>query len=221
MLSPSVRCLELAPERGPLSFLAGQWLNVYVPGEHEIFKRAYSIASPVGRETLELVVTHVPGGAVSPLLHALPVGASVEIDGPHGLFTRAREERREPALFVATGTGIAPFRSMLLTEREDEGASITLLFGCRTRADILFGEELSALAQRSPRFSLEVTLSRPEADWTGRKGYVQTHLSELVQASGRPRVYACGLTRMTSEVRRLLKEQHGYDRRRIHTERYD
>jgi ferredoxin-NADP reductase len=222
ILSPTVKELSLEPTRGPLTFVAGQWLNAYVQTDGTLVKRAYSIANAPGSRHVELAVTYVEGGAASPALHALCVGAELEIDGPHGMFTRSPAERLEPSLFVATGTGLAPFRSMLQAELGDPTlAPITLLFGCRTTQDVLWRAELDALTARYPRLSVVVTLSRPEASWTGRTGYVQNHLATLTEQIGLPRVYICGLTRMVSEVRRVLKEDLGYDRKRMQSERYD
>jgi ferredoxin-NADP reductase len=222
MLSPSVRSLVLLVEGEPLTFVAGQWINLYVPTPAGELKRAYSIASGPADDTLELAVTLVRDGAASPTLHALTEGTRLEIDGPHGFFTRSEAEQREPSLFVATGTGLSPFRSMLREARtRPEHAPITLLFGCRTQADILYGDELMALSAADPAFRLEVSLSRPGAGWQGRTGYVQHHLAELVRELHKPAVYICGLTRMVSETRALLKGELGYDRKRIHSERYD
>lgn len=221
-LSQSVRELSLAPTQGPLAFAPGQWVNLYVDAAGTRLKRAYSIANGPGAAHIDLSVTHVDGGAASPLLHTCAIGQEFEIDGPHGMFTRSATERAEPALFVATGTGLAPFRSMLQEELAGAGgAPITVLFGCRTAADILWRDEFEQLAVQSGRLSLVVTLSKPDESWTGLTGYVQSHLAALVPKLGKPRVYACGLTRMVSEVRRVLKEDLGYDRKRIHSERYD
>ncbi len=222
MLSPHVVGLSLAAQSGALSFVAGQWINLYVQGAEGVLKRAYSIASAPSDPELELAVTRVEGGAASPVLHALSVGATIAIDGPHGLFTRDDAAQAKPALFVATGTGLSPFRSMwreALTRSAHP--PITVLFGARTEADILWRDELLALAAQHPGFRLEVTLSRPDGSWTGRTGHVQTHLEGLARELGEPDVYICGLTKMVSEVRSTLKQALGYDRKRIHSERYD
>jgi ferredoxin-NADP reductase len=217
-LSASVRALFLEAEGGPIRFAAGQWVNLHVPTAAGPCKRAYSVASAPGDELLELAVTRVEGGAASPTLHALEPGALLELDGPHGFFTREGAVAEQPALFVATGTGLAPFRSMLRDRRGP--APITLLFGCRSEADILWRDELEELA-RSGAIRLEVTLSQGSPGWSGRRGYVQRHVPELAAALGAPHVFVCGLNRMVSEVRAVCKEQLGYDRRRIHSERYD
>jgi ferredoxin-NADP reductase len=182
MLSPSVRSLQLELEGGPLAFRAGQWVDVHVVAPGGPDKRAYSIASAPGAPLLELAVTAVEGGVVSPVLHAVELGAQLEVDGPHGFFTRDEPELAQaPALFVATGTGLAPLRSMLAEALAGEHSPFTLLFGCRTEDDILWREELETWAARDARFRLEVTLSRPDAGWSGRRGYVQTHVQELAR----------------------------------------
>jgi CDP-4-dehydro-6-deoxyglucose reductase len=222
MLSPSVRSLRLALVGPPLEFSAGQWVDLYVETAQGREKRAYSIASAPDDPTLELAVTLVPEGAASPVLHALGPGSEVLVDGPYGFFTRDAALAEAPSLFVATGTGLSPLRSMLYAwQKESKRAPITLLFGVRSQADVLWQAELSAWARAYPEFALEVTLSRPDAGWTGRSGYVQNHVAELARALGEPHVFICGLNRMVSEVRALCKSELGYDRRRIHSERYD
>lgn len=221
-LSPSVVGLQLALEGEPFTFRAGQWLHLHVPTPTGLEKRAYSIASPPARWPIEVAITHVPQGAVSPLLCALTPGSELACDGPHGFFTRDGEAAVAPSLFVGTGTGLCPLRSMLGELLEDPAhPPLTLLFGVRTQADILWRAELEAWAARDPRFRFEVTLSRPDAAWTGRVGYVQNHVAELAQALGAPHVFICGLSPMVSAVRALCKSTLGYDRKRIHGERYD
>lgn len=220
MASPSVRCLFLAFSDGLLPFQAGQWLNLYVPTAEGVQKRAYSIASAPHEAAVELAITLVQDGAASPGLHALEVGAELEVDGPHGFFTR--EVQFAPSLYVATGTGLSPLRSMLLAAlHEGTFAPTTLLFGCRTQEDILWREQLESLRASVPGLTIEVTLSRPDAGWQGRTGYVQTHVAQLARALGEPHVYICGLNHMVSAVRSVCKGELGYDRKRIHSERYD
>lgn len=225
-LSPTVRMLRFRMlDRAPLAFVAGQWLNFDIATPQGIARRAYSIATAPNTDEpdcFEIAVTRVDaGGSASLVLHTLEPGAQLEVDGPHGFFTR-EDTRTLSALFVGTGTGVCPLRAMIQDElKATEGTRLALLFGCRSQADILWGEELAAWAQAHSRFSLHVTLSRPEPGWTGLDGYVQRHLRALVDPASRPHVYVCGLTKMVSEVRRVLKDELGYDRRMIHSERYD
>jgi len=220
-LTPSVRGLSLRVEGGLGGFRAGQWLNLHVATAQGLEKRAYSIASAPSDEFVELAVTRVVDGRVSGALHSLCVGDEVEVDGPHGFFTRDLDDLLQPSLLVGTGTGLSPLRSMLRAHLPNATASCTLLFGCRSEADVLWGDELARMAQEYSHFRYEVTLSRGSANWPGRRGYVQEHLIELASALGTPHVFVCGLSPMVSEVRALSKGQLGLDRKQIHSERYD
>lgn len=221
-LSPTVRHLVLRADDGPLGHRAGQWVNLYLDVQGERMRRAYSVANapePGDPGRFELAVTQVPGGSVSPILHGMEVGQRLSFDGPHGFFTREGHEADDLWL-VGTGTGLAPLRAIAQEVlREPSGPALGLLFGCRSQADILFEPELRDWAATG-RLSLHVTLSRPGPGWTGLTGYVQTHLVELL-GERRPRVFVCGLSQMIKSVRQVLKAQLGYDRRRIHSERYD
>lgn len=225
-ISPTARALQWRSADGqPFEYVAGQWFDFELTTPDGPLRRAYSIAAapdPAHPDRLEIAVTRVADGAASNVLHTLQPGARVEVDGPHGFFTR-EQQRHLPALFVATGTGVCPLRAMLEEElRSAEGPQLQLLFGCRHEADLLWREQFERLARMHARFSFYPTLSQPDARWTGLRGYVQAHLPALIGAgSAPPHIYVCGLTRMVSEVRRIAKERLGYDRRSIHSERYD
>jgi ferredoxin-NADP reductase len=223
MLSPSVRELTIDPGPG-FSFAPGQWVSLRLPqpGQEEL-ARAYSIASaPRADGTFDLAVTRVDGGAGSAFLHTIESGASLRLTQAQGFFTLNPVVR--PVLFVGTGTGVAPLRSMLTAHSEDPepGTRFALLFGVRAEQDLLYREEFEALARRWPAFRFVPTLSRGSEAWPGRRGYVQTHLVEMVrELGGACDVYVCGLNRMIKEVRRVLKDDLGFTRERIHSERYD
>ncbi|AKF08390.1 ferredoxin--NADP reductase [Sandaracinus amylolyticus] len=225
MLSPTVRELVFRTTDGrAFDFLAGQWVKLHLGGGID---RDYSIASAPDAsapDRFALAVTLVEGGPGSERLHAMELGTRVDARGPNGLFVREDAERDAPALYVGTGTGLAPLRAMLQEElRREDGPPQVLLFGSRTEEDILWREELEGWAARHPRFRLELTLSRADTRiWKGRCGWVQHHLHELLPTMpGAPHVYVCGLSKMVSEVRRTLKDELRLDRRHVHSERYD
>jgi CDP-4-dehydro-6-deoxyglucose reductase len=225
VLSPSVRGIRLACQDGqPLEFTPGQWVNLHVDAAAGRDKRAYSIASapdPAHPDEFEVAVTRVEAGKISLSLHALADGTELDIDGPYGFFTRVGHDQRA-ALFVGTGTGVGPLRSMITAELErDDGPELTLLFGCRSEADILYRAEFEQLAAAHARFSFEPTLSRGSPAWPGRRGYVQTQLAALIANKQQPEVYICGLSNMVNDVRDTLKRSLGYRRTQIHSERYD
>jgi ferredoxin-NADP reductase len=210
----------------PFAYVAGQWVELEVPVDSAVIKRPYSIASAPADEAsdqLEIAVTRVGGGPASTALHALTVGSTLEFVGPSGLFTRDHADASLPSCFVCTGTGVAPLRAMLRDElrRAPDGPPLVLLFGCRTEEDLIFRGEFEELARRHRRFHYEPTLSRPGDDWTGKRGHVQSHLPELLEGLTGAHVYVCGLTKMVTEVRALLRDQLGFDRRQVHSERYD
>lgn len=226
MLSRNVR--ELGFERcdgSVFDFQAGQWVSLVLPLPDGEGRRAYSIASPPdGTARLSIAVTKVEGGPGSTFLHDLPEGATIRAIGPQGFFTRPRDARH-PSLFIGTGTGVTPLRSMILDALAGgDDSPLTLLFGVRHLEDRLYLEELEDLSRKHPNLRVEFSLSRPPAEWTGRSGYVQTHVAALwreLETKGAPHAYVCGLERMVGAVRDLLRKQMGIDRKQVHSERYD
>jgi ferredoxin-NADP reductase len=226
MLSPSVRELTFEREDGePFVFQPGQWVNVFLPFDD--LKRSYSIASaPSSAPRFDLAVTHVRGGPVSSRLHELELGTRLRFVGPQGFFTRAPDSPH-PSLMIATGTGITPMRSMITSALAAAStAPMWLLFGVRHEHDILYRDELEAMARKHRNIRLEITLSQPGDAWSGRRGWVQAHVRELWDAmtafgSGEPHAYVCGLERMIASVRELLRKQMAIARQQVHAERYD
>jgi len=228
MLSPNVRELHFERvDRTAFEFQAGQWVSLVLPLPDGEGRRAYSIASPPdGSPGLSIAVTKVEGGPGSTFLHALEEGATIRAIGPQGFFTRPRGVK-QPSLFVGTGTGVTPLRSMILDAlASGDDSPMTLLFGVRHLEDRLYLEELESLAEKHPNFRVEYSLSKPPADWHRRHGYVQTHVEELwrdleSKNAGPPHAYICGLERMVGAVRDLLRKQMGIERKQVHSERYD
>ncbi|MBV9949229.1 MAG: FAD-dependent oxidoreductase, partial [Myxococcales bacterium] len=191
-------------------------------------RRSYSIASPPdGTPRFAIAVTRVEGGPVSNWLHGLASGEKLRFVGPQGFFTRPASGG-PPSLMIATGTGVAPMRSMVhAAMAAGARAPITLLLGVRREEDLIYAGEFAALARQQAFFQFAPTLSRPEDGWAGRRGYVQAHVRDLwgalVAAAGdaRPHAYVCGLERMVGSVRALLRKDMGLAREQVHTERYD
>ncbi|MBP9112660.1 MAG: FAD-dependent oxidoreductase [Polyangiaceae bacterium] len=231
LLAPKVRELVFARVDGEIvEFEAGQWVSLLLGQETEV-RRAYSIASaPDGTPRFSLAVTLVEGGPGSQHLHDLKVGDRLRAIGPQGFFTR-RNGYEEPALFVATGTGITPLRSMIaygLTKDATSSikAPATLLFGTRNEGDILYRDEFSGYEKEHAPFRFVPTLSQGSDAWTGSRGYVQLHVPTLyrelqARSSVPPHVYICGLQKMVSAVRDILKNELGLPRELVHSERYD
>lgn len=219
-VGPEVRHFHfVVPGIPRFDFSPGQFVSLTEEMNGKKITRAYSIASPPDENRFELSLNRVQEGTFSPYLFGLNSGDAVRFRGPYGVFT-LREPARD-TVFVAHGTGIAPFRSMLLARLpEDPDHQYTLLFGCRHQESLLYREELEQLERTHPNFRFLPTLSRPAEDWPGRRGRVQLHLKEVLDQSHDVDVYICGLKDMVGDVRQKLAEM-GLDRRRIFYERYN
>lgn len=132
---------------------------------------------------------------------------SLAIWGPTGVLTLRQPPRH--SLFVATGTGIAPMRSMLQAVYGNDGIASqlrsTLLFGARTPEDIYYADEFHALEQAHAGFRFCPTLTCAPEQWDGCRGRVLSHLSDCLQErDGDVDVYVCGHQDMVKDVRTLL-----------------
>ena len=175
-----------------LAFTPGQFVSIQRQFGEKTITRAYSIASPPGGNRFALCLNKVQDGLMSPWLFALEPGETVEMRPPLGYFTW-----REPvhdSILVATGTGVAPFRSMLMSLLPQwPAALITLVLGVRYEETLLYRDEFVDMQRAYPFFRFEPVLSRPADTWMGRTGHVQPHVLELVGERRDFNIYICGL----------------------------
>ena len=203
----------------PLPFVAGQFVNLQVPGARPRGERSYSVwSSPADAHThLDLCIKLFEGGAASEYLRGSRVGDPMAVRGPFGVFTLAPDAAE--VVFVATATGLAPFRSMLeVAVAEGDRRPFRLYFGVRSQEDLFALTDLERYARLLPDFAYTVCLSRAEPGWEGYRGRVTAAVAERHPAPTE-HVYLCGNGAMIEETRALLKER-GLDRKRIHVERY-
>jgi phenol hydroxylase P5 protein len=145
---------------------------------------------------VELDVRYVPGGAATTWIHQqLQVGDRLRLSGPYGRF-HVRTSANLPMLFLAGGSGLSSPRSMILDQLE-QGCTlpITLVYGARTRDELYYAEELTALAEQHPNFTYVPALSHePDAsDWTGARGYVHDAAKAHFDGDFRGlKAYLCG-----------------------------
>ena len=224
-LSDFTKHLELEVEGvNHFGYVPGQWLSVKaVTPEGEEMTRAYSIASPpTDNGHVAFCLNRVEEGFMSNYLCGLEDGASISFQGPFGDFI-LRPPLRD-TVFIATGTGVAPFRSMLhwllALEERHQGHQFWLLFGARAEEDLYYKKEFEELAAKHPNFHFLPTLSRAPETWKGLRGYVQQHLGEIVGMRTDMHAYICGLDKMVKANRDLLKSL-GWDRTSIRYEKYD
>ena len=224
-LSDSTKHLEFEVDGLPrFGFVAGQWLSVKaVTPEGEEITRAYSIASPPAENgRFAFCLNRVQDGFMSNYLCDLAEGCEVTFQGPFGDFI-LRPPLRD-TVFIATGTGIAPFRSMshwlLAGAERHQGKQFWLVFGSRLEQDIYYHDEFTRLAASHPNFHYAPTLSRGSDAWRGLRGYVQEHVPAIIGERSDMHAYVCGLDKMVSANRELLRAR-GWDRKQILYEKYD
>jgi ferredoxin-NADP reductase len=223
-LSDFTKHLEFEVESAPnFGFVPGQWLSLkQTKPDGEELTRAYSIASPPDDKRFALCLNRVQDGFMSNYLCDLEVGAEISGQGPFGNFI-LRPPLRD-TIFIATGTGIAPYRSMLhwlfAEHSRHQDKQFWLLFGSRTEKDIYYHDEFLQLAVEHRNFDYLPTLSRADSNWKGLGGYVQEHVPGIVNGRMDMHAYICGLDKMVSSNRDLLKHL-GWDRKSILYEKYD
>jgi ferredoxin-NADP reductase len=205
-------------------FVAGQWMSFkYGKADGEEITRAYSIASPPSANNrLALCLNRVQDGFMSNFLCDMMEGDELQCQGPFGDFI-LRPPLRD-TIFIATGTGIAPFRSMLhwllADESRHQSKQISLIFGNRTEKDIYYHDEFLRLARDHENFHYLPTLSRGAPEWQGFRGYVQDHVASIAKGGSDMHAYICGLDKMVKANRDLLKGM-GWDRKSVLYEKYD
>ena len=187
-----------------LSFLPGQYVNVSVPGTPQT--RSYSFSSMPKDGAVEFLVRNIPGGLMSSYLAQKAAGGDdLTITGPIGSFY-LREVKR-PALFLAGGTGLAPFLAMLeVLQASGSRQPVHMIYGVTNDADLVEVEKLTAFAASIPGFTYATVVADP-ASAHERKGYVTHHLPDAALHGGDVDIYLCGPPPMVDAVRAYLAEK--------------
>lgn len=210
------------PDLESFDFLPGQFVTLDLPIHEKPNKRwrSYSIASwPDGSNVFELIIVlDKMGAGTTYLFTEVVVGSELLFRGAQGVFT-LKEPIENDLVLVCTGTGIAPFRSMIhhLQNKQIPHKNIHLIFGCRTRDTLLYYDEMMDLQTNIPGFNYTPTLSREQ--WEGRSGYVHPVYEELCANRPPANFFLCGWKGMIDEARARIAAM-GYDKKAIHFEIY-
>jgi ferredoxin-NADP reductase len=223
--TPQTRRFWLKIEREtPFEFRAGQFITMDLPISERRTKRwrSYSIASaPEGSNILEFCIVRLEQGAgTTYLFEEANIGTMIKFKGPDGGFYLP-ETIEKDLVFICTGTGIAPFRSMLLdlAQASRGHQHLHLIFGTRTADGILYQQEMQKLQEINPKFKLDIALSREKTADT-HNGYVHPIYQKAYEIV-RPNVvfYLCGWSNMIDEAVANLMNM-GYDKSQIKFELY-
>lgn len=189
-----------------MEFKAGQCVGFHL-GHNEADpkdKRLYSIASlPVNGKDLSFCVDVSPMGGGSKFVLGLKPKDTMLLEGPYGGFTVSGEPQN--LLFISTGVGVAPFRS-IVPDLLQSGypKDVTLLFGVRSEKNKFYFDFFEELSNNYENFFFFPALSQPEGKWNGIKGRVTDFLAQNIEGYKGQKAYICGGTEMIKDVRAQL-----------------
>ncbi len=195
-VSPIMKVFRIAPIGWELpDFKPGQFVGIglppsssrcpeateepEVPNPDKLIKRAYSIASSNNtRDYVEFYITLVHSGALTPRLFDLQIGDKIWVGSKFvGMFTLDQIDENQNIVLIGTGTGVAPYMSMLRTDALKRKGNIVVIHGASNSWDLGYSSELNLLANIAPHFEYIPTITMPEKEhtnWNGRTEFIQT-----------------------------------------------
>lgn len=204
-----------------LEFDSGQYVSIAVDETGD--RRSYSICSnPDTTHSFELLVDHTPNGKGTNFFKKLEFGHEIDVLGPLGRFVLAPpKEGEDEIIFVATGSGIAPFRSMALYLLRDLGEKrpVTLYWGHRFVEELFWQNEFQDLVEAYDNFKFHPVISRAVEEWSLCKGRVTDCLS-IHDIPVKGCYYLCGNAKMIEDVNTLLQSR-GVPKENIHFEKFN
>lgn len=199
-----------------IEFHAGQYLSLRVSKDK---RNSYSIASFPNQENLVQICVDVsPQGPGTQFVKSAPLGTQTEVIAPLGKFGLSQKAR--PALFVATGSGISPFRPMIAEQLKPlPSAPVHLYWGLRYPGDVFWDSYWQELAAARAQFQSTICIFRPSVYWKGTRGRVTEVIDQDYDALTDWEAYLCGNGAMIDDMGRLLTRK-GMRPERIYTERF-
>ena len=194
------------------AFSAGQFVELAITdpsaSQARALKHTFSIAS-APREAEIVIATRMRNSAFKRVLGALPSGSNAELEGPFGSFI-LHDNPERPAVFIAGGIGITPFRSMLRDqEAKTRRPAILLIYSNPRPEDAAFLPELEALGAQDPRVTLLATMTRIEdssLSWSGETGRLTSdRLASMCRQLAAPIYYVAGPPAMVGATRDMLE----------------
>jgi ferredoxin--NADP+ reductase len=226
-ISPGLAIVGVEANDEPFPFAPGQYATLGLMGDAgKLIRRPMSVSSSADDlSEYEFFIRLVDEGEFTPLLWQRAVGDAINITGPKGKFLLQEDSRR--CLFVASGTGLAPFISMIETLRgRGEARDIVLLHGVSYEHDLAWRQQLEEL-EASEGFTLRyvATISRPQyhSDWTGCTGRVESIVEGQLDAHGltpeNTTIYVCGNPEMITAVEEMAAAR-GFPPEQVRKELY-
>jgi benzoate/toluate 1,2-dioxygenase reductase subunit len=207
--------LELDVDATAPVFLPGQYVNIDVPGSGQ--HRSYSFSSAPGDSKISFLIKRITGGVMSTWLDAAQPGNRLELTGPLGSFYLRAVER--PLLFLAGGTGLAPFLSMLeVLARTHSQPKVHLIYGVTRDLDLVQVDAIEAYTAKLPNFSYATVVADTQSSHP-RKGWVTQHIPAEALNDGDVDVYLCGPPPMVDAVHKHF-DDNGVKPNSFHYEKF-
>ncbi len=141
--------------------------------------------------------------------------------GPFGVFTLEHKKTEKNYLFLCTGAGVAPFRSQIKHALEaGDTRKMNLVFGARTKGDLFWVDEFTALERQYSNFKFHASLTSGEPDWHGHHGRVQIIAPQVMGDAANVRAYICGAPEMVKDVKAHCIEKWGIPGEDVKAEGY-
>lgn len=201
------------------NFKPGQFISIKVDPQKI---NSYSIAGQPSKNEFELLVDIGPGGLGSKYFEHLKVGDEIIHLSPAGIFTPKLDDGCQSLVFLATGSGIAPIKSMIDSLlASGDNRPIILYFGLRHNTDVFWQEYFEKLSQSHPNFTFKLCLSQPDDNWNGNRGRITQIFKQDVASNpiSNSSAYICGNKNMIEDGVQLLKEL-GCPENHIYYEKY-
>lgn len=207
--TPSTRTLRMVSADKPLPyFRAGQYINLFVNISGVLTSRPYSISSTPDKPYYDITVRGMEHGFVSRyLIDKVKTGNTFESTGPNGDFYYEPLLDSSDLVFLAGGSGITPFMSMIrdVTARR-QPVNIHVLYGSRSPSDIIFEDELNTLTAKHKTIKVDYIVSQPQEGWSGLCGLLDARMiSSLVGSVKVKRFFLCGPAQMHFLCENALK----------------
>lgn len=225
-IAPLVRHFTFVRKDGQtFDFIPGQFVNLFFTYNDEEMQRSYSLATIPGESgQIELALSYVSNGRASDFFFNLQRGDEVLCNGPFGRLT-LREEQPKRYILVATGTGVTPYRSMLLElakRMREHNTEVVVLLGGRSPIDLLYRDEFVDFANKHDNFTFYGCCSRAVSEPAlpyEVKGYVQEQFENLNLNPENDMVFLCGNPNMVDDAYAILTEK-GFNAKTVRREKY-
>ncbi len=239
-ISPTMRIIRVVPKDWELpAFEAGQFVSLALPGSvprcaqateeykeqkpDKLVRRAYSVASSSKeKQFVEFYITLVHSGSLTPRIFNLEVGDSIEMGKRFvGMFTLEKVPAEKNIILIATGTGVAPYISMLRSDALKHNRKIAVVHGASNSWDLGYFSELQLLQSITDNFAYIPTITEPDKEktpWNGETSFVEDLWKNKVIEkalngteinSENSSVFLCGNPIMIKSMMELL-EAEGY-----------